>query len=130
MGALACCLAKLTAPLSLVTISGFTTPAFAAGSDIGPADTARMIVTAVLVLMMTVPGLALFRGTAGLLEGNLHLLLTQLYGVAVTMAWSAGVTYVLLEPVSDFVPLRISLSRNRRAGIFRSMARHCRRFSI
>ena len=49
-----------------------------------------MIVTAVLVLMMTVPGLALFRGTAGLLEGNLHLLLTQLYGVAVTMAWSAG----------------------------------------
>jgi ammonium transporter, Amt family len=81
------------------------------GSDIGPADTARMIVTAVLVLMMTVPGLALFRGTAGLLEGNLHLLLTQLYGVAVTMAWSAGVTYVLLEPVSDFVPLRISLQQ-------------------
>src|ERR1700722_701356 len=60
MGALACRAAKLTAPLSLVTISGFATPAFAAGSDISPADTAWMIVATALVLMMTIPGLALF----------------------------------------------------------------------
>ena len=62
--------------------------------------------------MMTVPGLALFGGTAGLLEGNLYLLLTPAlrscrhYGLV-----SRGVTYGLLEPVSDFVPLRVSLQQ-------------------
>ena len=46
-----------------------------------------------------------------LLERNPQLLLIQLYGVAVTLAWSAGVTYVLLKLVSVFVPLRVSLQQ-------------------
>src|SRR5471030_1645448 len=47
-------------------------------------------------------------GTSGLIEGNPHQLLIQLYGVAVTFVWSGGVTYVLLKLVSAFVPLRVS----------------------
>ncbi|SDT27761.1 ammonium transporter [Bradyrhizobium canariense] len=47
-------------------------------------------------------------GASGLIEGNPHLLLVQLYGVAVTLVWSAGVTFVLLKLVSTFVPLRVS----------------------
>jgi ammonium transporter, Amt family len=47
-------------------------------------------------------------GTAGLLEGHPQQLLIQLYGVAVTLVWSAGVTYALLKLVSIFVPLRVS----------------------
>ena len=50
-------------------------------------------------------------GTSGLLEGNPHLLVLQLYGVAVTLAWSAGVTYVLLKLVGVFVPIRVSLQQ-------------------
>src|ERR1700740_1467245 len=60
MGALSCRAAKLAAPISLVVILWFATPAFAAASDISAADTAWMIVATALVLMMTVPGLALF----------------------------------------------------------------------
>jgi len=47
-------------------------------------------------------------GTAGLLEDHPQQLLLQLYGVAVTLAWSAGMTYALLKLVSLFVPLRVS----------------------
>ena len=47
-------------------------------------------------------------GTSGLMEGNPHLLLIQLYGIAVTLVWSVGVTYVLLKLVSAFVPIRVS----------------------
>ena len=47
-------------------------------------------------------------GTSGLIEGNPQQLLIQLYGVAVTLVWSAGVTFVLLKLVSAFVPLRVS----------------------
>jgi Amt family ammonium transporter len=35
-------------------------------------------------------------------------LLIQLYGVAVTLVWPAGVTCVLLRLVGAFVPLRVS----------------------
>jgi Amt family ammonium transporter len=42
------------------------------------------------------------------MEGNPHLLLIQLYGIAVTLVWSVGVTYVLLKLVSAFVPIRVS----------------------
>jgi Amt family ammonium transporter len=59
MGALSCRAARSAAPISLVTIS-FATPAFAGTSDISAADTAWMIVATALVLMMTIPGLALF----------------------------------------------------------------------
>ena len=59
MGALSCRAARSAAPISLATIS-FATPAFAGTSDISAADTAWMIVATALVLMMTIPGLALF----------------------------------------------------------------------
>jgi Amt family ammonium transporter len=47
-------------------------------------------------------------GTSGLIEGNAGLVLIQLSGIVVTLAWSGGVTYALLKLVSAFVPLRIS----------------------
>jgi Amt family ammonium transporter len=47
-------------------------------------------------------------GTSGLIEGNPQQLLLQLYGVAVTLAWSGGVTFILLKMVGAFVPLRVS----------------------
>ena len=50
-------------------------------------------------------------GASGLFEGNPHLLLTQLYGIAVTLAWSAGITFALLKLVSAFVPVRVSLQQ-------------------
>ncbi|MCA6123365.1 ammonium transporter [Bradyrhizobium sp. WSM 1704] len=50
-------------------------------------------------------------GSAGLLEGNPQQLLFQLYGVAVTLIWCGGVTFVLLKLVSAFVPLRVSLQQ-------------------
>src|SRR5450631_2797176 len=54
---------------------------------------------------------ASIREASGLLEGHPQQLLTQLYGVAVTLVWSGGVTYVLLRLVSAFVPLRVSLQQ-------------------
>ena len=51
--------AKLAAPIS-VAIFLLSGPAFAEASEINPADTAWMIVATGLVLMMTLPGLALF----------------------------------------------------------------------
>src|SRR6201987_5351597 len=59
MGALSCRAAKLAAPISLATML-CATPAFAESSTINAADTAWMIVATALVLMMTIPGLALF----------------------------------------------------------------------
>jgi ammonium transporter, Amt family len=47
-------------------------------------------------------------GTPGLLEGAPKQLLLQLYGVAVTLVWSGGVTFILLKVVGAFVPLRVS----------------------
>ncbi len=44
------------------------------------------------ILLAGVFATASIGGTSGLIEGNPHLLLIQLYGVAVTLAWSAGVT--------------------------------------
>ena len=50
-------------------------------------------------------------GTAGLIEGHPQQVLIQLYGIAVTLVWSGGVTYVLLKLVSAFVPLRVSMQQ-------------------
>src|SRR5262249_6694608 len=52
--------AATCAALSVLAIAGPATPAFAAPSEINAADTAWMIVATALVLMMTIPGLALF----------------------------------------------------------------------
>src|SRR4051812_31084207 len=50
-------------------------------------------------------------GTSGLLEGNAQQVLIQLYGIGVTLAWSAGVTFVLLKLVGAFAPLRVSVQQ-------------------
>ena len=47
-------------------------------------------------------------GTAGLIEGNPKLLLTQLYGVAVVFVWTGGMTFVLLKVVDALAGLRVS----------------------
>ena len=59
MGANFCRAAKLAAPISIAMFL-FAGPAFAEASEINPADTAWIIVATGLVLMMTIPGLALF----------------------------------------------------------------------
>ena len=60
------------------------------------------------VLLAGVFATASIGGTPGLIEGNAGLLLIQLFGILVTLAWSGGVTYVLLKLVGAFVPLRVS----------------------
>jgi Amt family ammonium transporter len=62
MGAPSCRPARLAAPILLAAIFGFATPALALAQapGINGADTAWMIVATALVLMMTIPGLALF----------------------------------------------------------------------
>ena len=46
-------------------------------------------------------------GVHGLLEGNPHQLLAQVYGVAVTLVWTGGLTFVILKVVGALVPLRV-----------------------
>jgi Amt family ammonium transporter len=46
-------------------------------------------------------------GVHGLLEGNPQQVLTQLYGIVVTLLWSGGVTFVILKVISAMVPLRV-----------------------
>jgi Amt family ammonium transporter len=46
-------------------------------------------------------------GVPGLLEGNAKQLLAQLYGIAVTLIWSGGMTFVILKVVGMMVPLRV-----------------------
>ena len=45
-------------------------------------------------LMTGVFATAAIGGTAGLIEGNPRLLLTQAYGVAVVFVWTGGMTFV------------------------------------
>jgi Amt family ammonium transporter len=47
-------------------------------------------------------------GNLGLLEGNPHQVLVQIYGMAATVIWSGLVTLVLLKVISLIVPLRVS----------------------
>jgi Amt family ammonium transporter len=46
-------------------------------------------------------------GVAGLLEGNPHQLLAQLYGVVVIALWSGILTFLILKAVGALVPLRV-----------------------
>jgi Amt family ammonium transporter len=59
-------------------------------------------------LLTGVFAVAAVGGTAGLLEGNAHQVLIQLYGVAVTLVWSGVATFVLLKAIGFFMPLRVS----------------------
>ena len=47
-------------------------------------------------------------GVPGLLEGNPHLLLAQVVGIAVTIVWSGGTTWVLLKLIDTRVSVRVS----------------------
>ena len=47
-------------------------------------------------------------GTAGLLEGNLRQFMVQLLGCAVTAAWCAIASYVILQTINAFMGLRVS----------------------
>ncbi len=46
-------------------------------------------------------------GVSGLLEGHPSQVLIQLYGVVVTLAWSAIASFILFKAVSAFTPLRV-----------------------
>jgi Amt family ammonium transporter len=61
------------------------------------------------ILLAGVLATASIGGTSGLIEGNPQLI--QFYGVAVTLVWSGGVTFLLLKLVRVFVPLRVSRQR-------------------
>jgi serine/threonine-protein kinase len=50
-------------------------------------------------------------GTAGLIEGHPQQVLIQLYGIAATLVWSGGITFVLLKLVGVFAPLRVSVQQ-------------------
>ncbi len=52
-------------------------------------------------------------GNPGLLEGHPVQVLTQLYGIVVTMAWSGGITMILLKIVGALTPLRASREEER-----------------
>ncbi|HEY0330633.1 MAG TPA: ammonium transporter [Rhodopseudomonas sp.] len=52
-------------------------------------------------------------GTAGLIEGHWMQPVIQLYGIAVTLLWSAAATYMLLMLVRLMVPLRVSREHER-----------------
>jgi Amt family ammonium transporter len=47
-------------------------------------------------------------GNPGLLEGNPHQVLIQLYGIGATIVWSGGVTFILLKVIEFLVPLRVT----------------------
>ena len=47
-------------------------------------------------------------GLPGLLEGNPGQVVTQLIGVAVTVAWSGVMTFVILKLVGFVTPLRVT----------------------
>jgi Amt family ammonium transporter len=59
-------------------------------------------------LMTGIFATAAIGGTAGLIEGNPRLLLTQAYGVAVVFVWTGGMTFVLLKIVDIVAGLRVS----------------------
>src|SRR5690349_5314170 len=46
-------------------------------------------------------------GVRGLLEGNPHQVVAQLYGIVVTLLWSGIVTFIILKVISALVPLRV-----------------------
>jgi Amt family ammonium transporter len=52
-------------------------------------------------------------GNPGLLEGNPGQVLTQIYGIAVTLLWSGAITVILLKIVGALIPLRASQEEER-----------------
>jgi Amt family ammonium transporter len=46
-------------------------------------------------------------GVQGLLEGNPQQVVTQLYGIAVTLVWSGALTFIILKVIGALVGLRV-----------------------
>jgi Amt family ammonium transporter len=46
-------------------------------------------------------------GVQGLLEGNPQQVVTQLYGIAVTLVWSGAMTFIILKVIGALVGLRV-----------------------
>ena len=46
-------------------------------------------------------------GVHGLIEGNPQQVMAQIYGIAVTLAWSGVMTFIVLKVVGVMVPLRV-----------------------
>jgi Amt family ammonium transporter len=47
-------------------------------------------------------------GISGLIEGNPHQMVLQLYGIGVTLLWSGVGTFVVLKVIQFFLPLRVT----------------------
>ena len=71
------------------------------------------IVGALLTGVFALQAFAGSEGPLGMLEGNSGQLLTQLYGVGVTVAYCAVVTFVLLKLVDWTIGLRVSPAEER-----------------
>jgi ammonium transporter, Amt family len=71
------------------------------------------IVGALLTGVFALQAMAGSEGPLGLLEGNAGQVLTQLYGVGVTVAYCAVVTFVLLKLVDWTIGLRVSPAEER-----------------
>jgi len=89
--------------IGVITLIGLVLSerAFAAAQEVAidSGDTAWLLTSTAIVLMMTIPGLALFCGGQ---------VLTQLYSVAVTMAYTALATFVILKAIDPTSGLRVT----------------------
>ena len=82
----------------------FAAPAFAQGPSIDKADTTWMMVATVLVLVMTVPGLALFYGGLVRAKNMLSTLMQVLYAVCVAiLIWVIYGYSLTFTGGSDFI---------------------------
>jgi len=82
----------------------FAAPAFAQGPTIDKADTTWMMVATVLVLVMTVPGLALFYGGLVRAKNMLSTLLQVLYAVSIAiLLWVLYGYSLTFTGGSDFI---------------------------
>ncbi|MBV9346676.1 MAG: ammonium transporter [Pseudolabrys sp.] len=52
-------------------------------------------------------------GNPGLLDGNPGQVVTQLYGIAVTLVWSGAATFIILKVINALAPLRVSVEDER-----------------
>jgi Amt family ammonium transporter len=66
-------------------------------------------------------------GTPGLIEGNAQQVLIQLYGIAATLVWSGGVTFVCSSSLACSPRCGCRCSRSWKASISRSTAKRCNR---
>jgi Amt family ammonium transporter len=68
------------------------------------------IVGAVLTGVFAVEGIG---GTAGLLEGNAGQVMTQIYGVLITLVYTAVVSFILLKAIDMTMGLRVTAEEER-----------------